>query len=238
MTFGERRLNTLLHGKPLTPDEENGDFGFLYARSLSLSVDDDAAANNSSPTASVKGRALRNRVFGQTWCSASSCPVAAALTLSNTTARHRKLGQGEAVVACLDCSFSAASVSIVDGDAVCAAASSSNMPKGVCIAVCQSVSPWEGVDCSCAAGCSASELGSESVHSYAYQVVAGTAARDLLAFLHRLMVRVHNTAEHLNMAAQLDVPGKTRQVRANVEKRFGKEKAKAVPLLTANNGLQ
>ncbi|XP_052120855.1 uncharacterized protein LOC113216858 [Frankliniella occidentalis] len=177
----------------------------------------------------VRGRALRNRVFGQTWCSATSCPVSAALTLSNTSTRHqtRKVGQGEALVACMDCSFSATSVSIVDGEAVCAAASSTNVARVVCVAVCQ----WEGLDCTCSSGCSSNELGSESIHTYSYQVTAASGVRELLGYLHRLASRVHNTAEHLNIAGQLDMPGKSRQVRANVERRFGRDRAKAVPLL-------
>ncbi|XP_034256059.1 uncharacterized protein LOC117654037, partial [Thrips palmi] len=177
----------------------------------------------------ARGRTLRNRVLGQSWCSAGQCPVSAALTLSNTTARlnGRKVGQGEAVVACLDCTFSAASVSIVDGEAVCASASSTSLPRGVCAAVCQ----VDGVDCVCSAGCSGGEPAADSMHSYTYQVTAATSVRDLLAYLHRLMVRVHSAAEHLNLSVQLDVPARSRLVRANIEKRFGKEKAKAVPLV-------
>lgn len=150
-----------------------------------------------------------------------------ALAPTHSDCRCRKVSQGEAVVACVNCTFSATSVSIVDGESVCASAASTSVARGVCVAVCQ----WEGADCSCSAGCSSSEMGSDSVHSYGYQVTAATSVPEQLSYLHRLMVRIHNTAEHLNIAAMLDVAGKTRQVRANVERRFGREKAKLVPVI-------
>lgn len=87
------------------------------------------------------------------------------------------------------------------------------------------------MDCTCSAGCSGGEPAADSMHSYSYQVTATTNVRDLLSYLHRLMVRVHTAAEHLNLSVQLDLPARTRLVRANIEKRFGHEKGKAVPLV-------
>lgn len=86
----ERRLNVNPHDKPLVPDEDSPDLGFLYARSLSLYADEESNATN----VNVRSRSLRNRVLGQTWCSAVVCPVSAALTLANNTGRHSSRTSG------------------------------------------------------------------------------------------------------------------------------------------------
>lgn len=203
---------------------------FQFARSLSLNAD----AESSPGQGGAAAAGARNRVFGQTWCVAPACPATAALTLANATSKHggRKLVQGESLVACLDCNFTAVSASVVDGEAVCAAASATNMmPRGVCAAVCQ----WEGSDCSCSSGCSEMKGRSggsgETIYAYNYKLSPATSIEGQLDFLDRATRRVLAVAAHLKLPKFENFLQVVRQVKANAEKRFGKERAKAVPTI-------